>query len=217
MLELVRGTGTHRRYACHNSGAEGIACSLSAAADTSVLCAPLPPDPLFKTVIKSGPSSRSAAPAAVPVATPAAPAAPASRPDPRAIWSPAEVLALRELEPDASYDLADGRVKPDYDILYAQSLSAEDVFMGLSAKDGSTQSCEALTVKISMPGEAFRNVSLDVTPTRLLVRSVKYKLFLHLPHTVDDRAGRAKWDERKETLSVTLPIVKKDEDDEDQQ
>jgi len=36
---------------------------------------------------------------------------------------------------------------------------------------------------------------------------------LHLPHTVADQQGRAKWDGKKETLSITLPIIRRDEDD----
>ena len=116
------------------------------------------PDPLFKTVIKSGPSG--------PVAAAAAPAPP--KVDSRAIWSAEEVARARELEED---DSADGRRKPDYDILYAQSLSAEDVFMNAGMKDSSTASCQAIVVKVQLPGATMAEVSLDVTPTRLMVRS----------------------------------------------
>ena len=105
----------------------------------------------------------------------------------------------------------DGRVKPDYDILYKQSLSAEDVFMNMGMKDGSTEHCEAIVVKIPMPGATMAQVSLEVTPTRLQVQSNKYKLFLHLPHKVNDQQGRAKWDNKTETLSITLPIIREDD------
>lgn len=156
-------------------------------------------DPLFKTVIKSGPSG--------PAASAAAPAKPPAV-DSRAIWTAEEIERARELVED---DTADGRVKPDYDILYKQSLSAEDVFMNIGMKDGSTEHCEAIVVKVPMPGATMAQVTLDVTPTRLMVRSNRYKLFLHLPHKVNDQQGRAKWDAKTETLAITLPIVREDD------
>jgi hypothetical protein len=42
--------------------------------------------------------------------------------------------------------------------------------------------------------------------------SLSSKLFLHLPHTVNDQ-GRAKWDPRTETLSIELPIVRRHDED----
>ena len=124
-------------------------------------------DPLFKTVIRSGPSSAAAASSSSSgVAAPPTPAVV----DSRAIWSAAEVAGARELEEDST---ADGRLKPDYDVLYAQSLSAEDVFMGLGTKDPSTASCEAIVVKVFLPRTNISEVTLDVTPTRIMVRSNK--------------------------------------------
>lgn len=118
-------------------------------------------DPLFKTVIKSGPSGPA----------PAAPSAPKAKAiDTRAIWSESEIEYAKELQEDDTYD---GRIKPDYDILYKQSISAEDVFMNLSMKDGSTIHCEAIVVKIILPGATINQVTLEVTPTRMLVRSNK--------------------------------------------
>lgn len=119
------------------------------------------PDPLFATVIKSGPSG--------PTKALEAKSAP-KKADSRMIWTEEEIERAKELEED---ETDDGRIKPDYDILYKQSISAEDVFMNMSMKDGSTIHCEAIVVKIPMPGAKMSEVSLDVTPTRLLVRSNK--------------------------------------------
>jgi len=47
----------------------------------------------------------------------------------------------------------------------------------------------------------------------LLLRRLTSKLFLHLPHTVNDQQGRAKWDPRTETLSIELPIVRRHDED----
>jgi hypothetical protein len=38
------------------------------------------------------------------------------------------------------------------------------------------------------------------------------KLTLHLPHKVDDQRGRATWDAKQHILSVTLPILRSEED-----
>jgi hypothetical protein len=119
-------------------------------------------DPLFKTVIKSGPSSAAAA------ASSSAPAPQPPRVDSRAIWTPEEVQAARELPDD---DERDGRRKPDYDILYAQKLSAGDVFLNMSDRDASSRNCEGIVVKVQLPGAKMSEVTLDVTPTRLMVRS----------------------------------------------
>jgi hypothetical protein len=39
------------------------------------------------------------------------------------------------------------------------------------------------------------------------------KLFLYLPHTVNDQQGRAQWDGKKEVLSISLPIVRREDED----
>jgi hypothetical protein len=46
----------------------------------------------------------------------------------------------------------------------------------------------------------------------MLVQSKAYKLFLYLPHRVDDERGTAVWDSAKHTLRVTLPIIPPDDD-----
>jgi len=162
-------------------------------------------DPLFKTVIKTGPTRPAAA---------AAPPPPPAKVDTRAIWSAEEIAAARELQED---DSSDGRRTADYDILYAQSLSSTDALLGLSSAldgDGTTRSSKAIVVKIKLPGADAKQISLDVTPTRLKLGSDEYKLFVHLPHTVFDQQGRAQWDARSQTLSVHLPIAKRHDDDE---
>jgi len=167
-------------------------------------------DPLFKTVIKSGPSSASNDhdhPS-----NPKKPQKPAPV-DTRAIWTAEEIERAKELEEDDEYG-RDGRAKPEYDILYVDSVTAEDVFMGLSMKDGSSRGCGGIQVKIDLPGlNDVSQVDLDVTASRMRVRSPHYHLFLHLPHQVDPQAARAKWDARSHALRVTMPITKREEDD----
>lgn len=42
------------------------------------------------------------------------------------------------------------------------------------------------------------------------LESSLYKLAMYLPHKVDGDKGTAKWDKKKETLSITLPIIRQD-------
>ena len=42
----------------------------------------------------------------------------------------------------------DGRPKPKYEILYKQNVTTEDIYLGLSEKDPSSNSCDQLIMKI---------------------------------------------------------------------
>ena len=100
----------------------------------------------------------------------------------------------------------DPRMRPEYEILYKQAVSAEDMFIGLSGRDPSTSSCEDLVVRITLPNTTMSQVELDITSTFLDLRSPSYRLGLHLPHPVDDKNGTAKWHADKSLLVVTLPM-----------
>lgn len=123
--------------------------------------------------------------------------------DPKAIWTFEEVTdALDD-------DVDDGRMMPEYEFLYKQAVSTADNYLGMSYvhKDPSSSNCEQLVVRIELPGtDSVGDLDLDVKPERLRLQSPVYRLALALPHPVDDKKGQAKWDAKKETLSVTLPI-----------
>jgi hypothetical protein len=82
------------------------------------------------------------------------------------------------------------------------------MFLGMSGRDPSSGSCEDLVVKIKLPNTSGKDIDLDVLPTFLDLRTPVYRLGLHLPHPVDDKAGTAKWDPAAHTLSVTLRMVR---------
>lgn len=100
----------------------------------------------------------------------------------------------------------DGRQIAEYDILYRQKVSAEDMFLGLSDVDPSSDHCQEITVKIQVPGTTMRNISLDVTDERLLMQAPKHKLNIALPYAVDADRGSAKFDPKSCILSIILPI-----------
>ncbi|GFN94220.1 protein pih1d3-like [Plakobranchus ocellatus] len=121
--------------------------------------------------------------------------------DSKDIWSEAEVPE------GAEYDqLYDPRPQPEYDILYSQSVTSEDIFLQMGNKTPMTASCENMTIKIKLPDSKMSDVELDVKAKFLDCRTPKYKLGLHLPHPVDHKNGKAKWDSKTETLIVTLKM-----------
>lgn len=61
---------------------------------------------------------------------------------------------------------------------------AEDVFLNLGMKDGSTDHCDQLLIKIKLPNTQLKDISLDVLEKRLICSAPKYKLNLALPHPV---------------------------------
>ncbi|KAL3878654.1 hypothetical protein ACJMK2_030985 [Sinanodonta woodiana] len=95
-----------------------------------------------------------------------------------------------------------------YDIVYKQAVTTEDIYLQMGNKTPTTASCEEMVVKIKLPDTKLADVELDVKNKFLDCRTPKYKLGLHLPHPVDHKSGKAEWDGKKETLIVTLRIVR---------
>jgi hypothetical protein len=58
-----------------------------------------------------------------------------------------------DVEEGAEYDTSDDpRLQPEYEIIYKQSLSTEEVFLQMGYKNPSSSSCEDMIVKIQLPG-----------------------------------------------------------------
>ena len=53
----------------------------------------------------------------------------------------------------------------------------------------------------------MKELDLDVTRNRIKASSAKHKLFTYLPVPVESDRGVAKFDAKKQVLSVTLPII----------
>jgi len=153
------------------------------------------------TVVKTASASASSSLSA----SSSASASQARAKDPKAIWDDDEVEDSNDIE-----DIPDDRIQPEYEIFYKQNVTAEDTFLNMGFKDISSASCNAIVVKMSFPHTSYGDISLDVIPTKLLAQSPKFRLFLHLPHKVDDTRGKAQWDGSKCVLSVTLPVIDDD-------
>ena len=95
--------------------------------------------------------------------------------------------------------------------MHKQHVGTEDVFLGLSDRDPSSNHCDSLLVKVCLPGTKFVNVQLDVkgkTKQQFVVQSPNYYLSTMLPYPVDKEKGKAKFDSDKCELSVTLPTIR---------
>ncbi|XP_042196596.1 protein PIH1D3 [Callorhinchus milii] len=93
-----------------------------------------------------------------------------------------------------------------YEILFKQRVGTEDVFLGVSRKDGSTACCEDMVIRINLPDTKLSDVTLDVNDRFLTLRSPHYKLGLHLPHAVDSKNGKAQLISSTSLLEVTLTM-----------
>ncbi|KAF1319995.1 Pih1 domain-containing protein 3, partial [Globisporangium splendens] len=156
--------------------------------------------------------------------------------DPRAIWNLDEVPS--DDEDDDAYGTRSRPNNADpplcslslslvssrsFEILYKQNVMAEDVFLNLSDKDLSSAHCEAMVVRIECPNHRQDDIEPDVKKQKLLLQSSSLynradncvflllyprKLSLYLPHPVRHQDGHAKWDPKKQTLTISLPIIR---------
>ena len=122
--------------------------------------------------------------------------------DPNAIWDEEEI---DQTDPDF---IDDGREVPEYNIIYKQHVGAEDVYLGMGNTTPSTISAGYLVVHIDFPGQKMKDLDLKVEKQKIIAQSPKHRLCTYLPHEVDDQKGNAKWDGKKDRLSITLPIVR---------
>ncbi|XP_078683277.1 dynein axonemal assembly factor 6-like [Branchiostoma floridae x Branchiostoma belcheri] len=132
-----------------------------------------------------------------------APPTTAPKPATKDIWEEEEVTTGAEYE-----DVLDPRPQPEYDVVFKQAVTSEDIFLQMGNKNLSSASCEDMVVKIKLPGHKSSEVELDVTDKFLDCRTPKFKLGLHLPHPVDSKNGRAQWVQDQEMLVVTLRMVR---------
>mmetsp|Transcript_12 Transcript_12/g.15 ORF Transcript_12/g.15 Transcript_12/m.15 type:complete len:181 (+) Transcript_12:187-729(+) len=123
--------------------------------------------------------------------------------DPKAIWSEEEVPYEGAIE-----DPFDDRPPPKYDIAYKQMVGTQDVFGGFGDISPASQDCTHLVVKVHFPGCKLADLDVTVKKQHIRVESPTKKLSTYLPEPVDDKNGDAKWNSKKETLIITLPIDK---------
>ncbi|CAK9811993.1 Dynein axonemal assembly factor 6 [Anthophora quadrimaculata] len=118
------------------------------------------------------------------------------------IWHPSEAVAPQNPE---AYD---PREVPEYEMKFKQSVTAEDVFLGMGFKTPGSASCEWLSVFVKMPREVREKIELSVETETIDVRSPRYRLHLETPHPVNPNSSSAKWHSDTSTLEITLRLVR---------
>ena len=130
-----------------------------------------------------------------------------SKKDPKAIWTEEEIP-----DEDALVCKLDAKIVPKYEFRYKQDVGTEDTILGTTEKTPASADCTHLVIKIHFPGATMKLLDLDVTKNRIRAESKTHKLFTYLPVLVQYKRGNAKFDPKKEVLTITLPILI-DEDD----
>jgi len=78
----------------------------------------------------------------------------------KAIWEEEEVPESAGV---IEQEDQDDREQPEYEILYKQSVGAQDVYMNMGFKDPSSMSCDQMVIKIKLPGEPMAKVKVVST------------------------------------------------------
>ena len=104
----------------------------------------------------------------------------------------------------------DGRPKPNFEILYKQTVNTGDVYLGMSGKSNSSLSCDHLLVKIWLPNTSLKEIGLEVKEQSIHLQTPNFLLNHILQYKVDKDNSEAKWDKDKGLLLITLKIIKVD-------
>lgn len=67
-----------------------------------------------------------------------------------------------------------------------------------------------MIIRIKLPNCTTDQIETDVNSKRLLVSTNEFYLKLFLPHKVNDKQGKAQFDNNTQILSITLPLIKDD-------
>lgn len=120
------------------------------------------------------------------------------------IWLDSEIPSEDQLLARASR--SNKLPTPKFEFCYKQSVGTEDTYLGMSDLSPASFDCTHLVVKVHFPNCKMRDLDLDVTKNRIKVESRSLRLFTYLPVNVHHEKGSAKFDSKKEVLTVTLPI-----------
>ncbi|XP_058274027.1 protein PIH1D3 isoform X2 [Hemibagrus wyckioides] len=117
------------------------------------------------------------------------------------IWDMEEVT-----EGTHSDDLEDPRPQPEYEIIMKQSVGTEDLFLGMSRNNPSSMCCESMLVRVKLPKTQASDLVLGVKERFIDLRTPNYRLALHLPHSVHNSKGTARFITGRCELEITLPM-----------
>lgn len=118
---------------------------------------------------------------------------------------------FEKLEAELIATELDHRISPDYNIIYKQTVSPEDIYLPISDKTPATIHCEEICIEIHLPNETVNidQMELDVRDTSVDLQTPIYRLNVPFPQQIDPDHGKAEWHEAKKLLMLTLRTKQK--------
>eukprot|EP01029_Cantina_marsupialis_P027023 TRINITY_DN74198_c0_g3_i2.p1 TRINITY_DN74198_c0_g3~~TRINITY_DN74198_c0_g3_i2.p1 ORF type:complete len:179 (-),score=43.37 TRINITY_DN74198_c0_g3_i2:238-774(-) len=102
----------------------------------------------------------------------------------------------------------DSRPTPEYDIVLGQTVSSEDVFLGMSGKTPSSVCADLLTITIKLPNVKPQEIDAQVNKDHIHVTTPEFFLSTYFPKPVMNETAKAKWHPKSSTLSITCSLAK---------
>lgn len=100
----------------------------------------------------------------------------------------------------------DDKKQPKYRIIYKQSVSPEDIYLGIGNRTPATSSCEEMCIEIDLPEEtvSIDKMVLNVSSDCVDLETPVYRFRQPLVQKIDPDRGNASWDNEKKILKLTL-------------
>ena len=102
---------------------------------------------------------------------------------------------------------ANGRPEPDHEVIYQQSLKAEEAYLGFTDKDPLSNSSSHMTLRSVWPAHCSAQISIESDAQKIILFSERLFLEYHMPYPFDFSRGKARFVKDKWQLEVTVPRV----------
>ena len=116
------------------------------------------------------------------------------------IWRPDEIKNIKYIE--------DERETPDYDVVYKQNLKTEDVYLGMTDMDPSSNKCQYMVLKVKLPNTDLKTIVMDMDEEQVWIQTPYYNLNYFLPYKVKKESVKSEWSAKKSELSVSMEIIR---------
>jgi HSP20 family molecular chaperone IbpA len=90
-------------------------------------------------------------------------------------------------------------------------VGTEDVFLGLSGSDPSSNCCQEVTYRIELPGAATKDIQIDLNEKQMVVQTKDFYLCQYFQYQTDPKKAKAKFISDKYVLELILPILRNDD------
>ena len=105
----------------------------------------------------------------------------------------------------------DPRKQPFFETKYRQKVGTEDVFLGMSGVDPSSNCCQEITYKIELPGAVLKDIQIDLNERQMVVQTKDFYLSQYFQYKTDPKKSGAKFIADKGVLELVIPILRMDD------